>query len=115
PGQLGPTEGKRFCNEALFPTLNPRYTVTSPPFPPYDPQGNPRNILISQVPSGLPGKVNDLGNWAARGQLRFQPPGLVDMDWRLNFHGSRTDQFSTLGQAMGTRGGYLGSFTSGAG
>src|SRR5262245_17454824 len=52
------------------------------------------------IPSGLEEKVNNLGNWAARGQLRFQPPEL-DMDWLLNLHGTKVDQLSTLGQAMG--------------
>jgi iron complex outermembrane receptor protein len=56
---------------------------------------------ISHVPPGLPTRVGDQGNWAARGQLRFQPPG-TDMDWLLNLHGSRLDQQSTLGQTMGT-------------
>jgi iron complex outermembrane receptor protein len=59
--------------------------------------------------------VNDLGNWAARGQLRFQPP-VLDMDWILNLHGTRIDQLSTLGQAMGTGTGdsqSLGLFTAG--
>jgi iron complex outermembrane receptor protein len=57
---------------------------------------------IHLVPGGLPADVNDLGNWAARGQLRFQPQQL-DMDWILNFHGAKVDQLSTLGQAMGVR------------
>jgi iron complex outermembrane receptor protein len=57
----------------------------------------------SPIREGLPTEVNDAGNWAARGQLRFQPPG-TDMDWILNAHGSRLDQLSTLGQAMGTNG-----------
>src|SRR5262245_53477779 len=35
------------------------------------------------IPSGLEQDVNDLGNWAARGQLRYQPQAL-DMDWLLN-------------------------------
>jgi iron complex outermembrane receptor protein len=55
--------------------------------------------------------VNDAGNWAARGQLRFQPPG-TEMDWLLNAHGSRLDQQSTLGQAIGTQGGFFGGGTS---
>lgn len=57
----------------------------------------PSNALI---PTGLPTEVNDLGNWAARGQLRYQPAGL-DMDWLLNLHGARVDQLSTLGQSSG--------------
>jgi len=56
---------------------------------------------LSPIPEGLPTRVGDQGNWAARGQLRLQPPG-TDMDWLLNLHGSRLDQQSTLGQAIGT-------------
>lgn len=62
------------------------------------------NVLTNQtslVPAGLPKHVQDEGSWAARGQLRFQPPG-TEMDWLLNLHGSRLDQDSTLGQAIGT-------------
>jgi len=58
----------------------------------------------SAIPNGLPDGVNDVGNWAARGVFRFQPPD-VDMDWVLNVHGSRLDQLSTLGQAFGTNDG----------
>jgi iron complex outermembrane receptor protein len=54
------------------------------------------------LPGELAEDTNDVGNWAARGQLRFQPQGL-DMDWILNLHGARVDQLSTLGQAMGVR------------
>lgn len=55
---------------------------------------------VSSVPVGLPTKVGDKGDWAARGALRWQPPG-TDMDWLVNFHGSRLDQDSTLGQVIG--------------
>jgi iron complex outermembrane receptor protein len=55
----------------------------------------------SSIPEGLDELVGDQGNWAARGQLRFQPPG-TEMDWLLNFHGGRLSQQSTLGQAIGT-------------
>jgi iron complex outermembrane receptor protein len=58
---------------------------------------------VSPLPEGLPARVGDQGNWAARGQLRFQLPG-ADMDWLLNLHGSRLDQQSTLGQVIGTFG-----------
>jgi outer membrane receptor protein involved in Fe transport len=70
---------------------------------------NPLNEHIgrSPIPEGLPTRVGDQGNWAARGQLRFQPPS-TDMDWLLNLHGSRLDQQSTLGQAIGT-GGFFGN------
>jgi outer membrane receptor protein involved in Fe transport len=56
---------------------------------------------VSAVPDGLPFALNDLGDWAARGTLRFQPPEL-EMDWLLTIQGERLDQLSTLGQAMGT-------------
>lgn len=55
---------------------------------------------VSPLPVGLPTKVGDRGSWAARGQIRFLPPG-TDMDWLVNLHGSRLDQQSTLGQAIG--------------
>ena len=57
---------------------------------------------ISRIPFGLPKAVNDEHNWAARGTLRFQPPD-TEMEFFLNAHGSRLDQDSTLGQAIGTR------------
>jgi iron complex outermembrane receptor protein len=59
-----------------------------------------RNFVT--VPDGLPSKVNDRGQWAARGQFRFQPPN-TEMDWILNVHGSRLDQLSTLGQSVPSR------------
>jgi outer membrane receptor protein involved in Fe transport len=67
-------------------------------------QAGPNRIRFgeaSPIAEGLPSAVTDSGSWAARGQLRFQPPG-TEMDWLLNLHGSRLDQLSTLGQAMGT-------------
>ena len=48
------------------------------------------------VPSGLPERLNDIDNWAARGQLRLQPPD-TDMDWLLNLHGGKVDQQQTVG------------------
>jgi iron complex outermembrane receptor protein len=63
---------------------------------------------------GLPDLVGDKGSWAARGQLRFLPPG-TEMDWLLNVHGARLDQQSTLGQAIGTGFGGTGYGTFAAG
>lgn len=57
----------------------------------------------STIPVGLPREVGDEHSWAARGQLRIQPPDR-GMDWLLNAHGSRLDQPSTLGQAIGSGG-----------
>lgn len=59
--------------------------------------------LSPALPAGLKKVVGNRDVWAARGQLRFQPPG-SDMDWILNGHGSRRDQDGTFGQAIGTGG-----------
>ena len=64
------------------------------------------------IPQGLPRKVNDQHNWGARGLLRLTPPE-TEMDWLLNVHGSRLDQDSTLGQALGTTGAAPGRTASG--
>lgn len=60
----------------------------------------PNRTFVSAIPENLPRKVGGKGDWAARGGLRFQPPG-TDMDWLVSFHGSRLDQDSTLGQSYG--------------
>jgi len=52
------------------------------------------------IPQGLPNRVNNLGNWAARGTLRFQPT--LDMDWLSGVHGAMRDEDSRLGQTIGT-------------
>ncbi len=53
----------------------------------------------TQIQPGLPAFVGDQGNWGVRGQIRMQPDS-GEMDWLLNVHGSRLDQFSTLGQVI---------------
>jgi outer membrane receptor protein involved in Fe transport len=62
----------------------------------------------SLIPPDLPKWVNDENRWAARGLFRITPPDL-EMDWIVKVHGSRLDQLSTLGQAIGTRGGISGN------
>src|SRR5262245_49610390 len=59
------------------------------------------NNLPSLLPAGLPRRVGDAHNWAARGILRLTPPE-SEWDVQLNGHGSRLDQQATLGQAIGT-------------
>ena len=59
-------------------------------------------IGFSSIPTGLESRVNDLGNWGARGTLLFQPT--LDMTWLLNAHGARRDELSRLGQSYGTNG-----------
>jgi outer membrane receptor protein involved in Fe transport len=88
-----------FCGENRF----TNYPLDPRPPPPGLPSANwPNGRQISILPGDLPDKVNDIGNWSARGALRFQPEG-TDMDWIVNGHGGRMDQYSTLGQAIGTR------------
>jgi outer membrane receptor protein involved in Fe transport len=57
---------------------------------------------FSPIPGGLDDEVNDWSNWAARGQMLFEPPGLPDMEWLFNGHGSRLDELSVLGEGYGT-------------
>ena len=57
---------------------------------------------VSPILYGLPRRVNDEHNWAARGTLRFQPQE-SETEFFLNGHGSRLNQDATLGQAVGTR------------
>ncbi len=55
---------------------------------------------ISPVRGGLEKNVNDVGAWAARAIFRLTPQG-NDSEWTLIGRGGRTDQLSTLGQAVG--------------
>ena len=57
---------------------------------------------FSEVPLNGPADVNDLGNWATRLNLRFQPT--LDQDWIFNGHVSRRDEWSRQGIAYGTAG-----------
>jgi iron complex outermembrane receptor protein len=63
--------------------------------------GGPGTLLISDVNSGLEGDLDDIDRWAARAQLRFAPPD-TDMEWLLNVHGGKIDQFARTGQTIGT-------------
>lgn len=60
----------------------------------------------SKVDAHLPRKMNDRENWALRGVFLFQPdlPGDIDMDWLMAVRGSRLDQYSFVGQSIGTNG-----------
>jgi len=60
-------------------------------------------MTLSELPAGLAEDMNNIGSWAARGQLRYTPRD-ADMDWILKLHGSRLDQLSTVGQSVGTKG-----------
>ncbi len=59
---------------------------------------------ISPIAPGLPDRMNDINNWAARGTLLFQPT--LDMTWLFGAHGSRRDELTRLGQSIGTSGFY---------
>ena len=54
-----------------------------------------------EVGSGLPAAVGNEGRWAVRGLFHFTPD-VLEMDWTLRLQGSRLDEQSTLGQAIGT-------------
>jgi iron complex outermembrane recepter protein len=74
---------------------------------------------ISQIPVGLPDKVDFKNNWAARGFLRLQPPD-TELDFVLNGHGSRLDEDQVYGQVIGTttapsRGTFFGGATGSGG
>jgi len=96
PGAVGP----KFCAEALTSIANPIGGGLV--------LGQPNTILISPVPAGLAGRTNDLGRWAARGQLLFQPRDL-EMSWLLIASGYKINELSKLGQSIGTVTAYGGS------
>jgi iron complex outermembrane receptor protein len=101
------------CNENVGST--PLTTIDNP-------TSGPSPLRISGLPAGLAEDMNDVDNWATRGQFRFQPPD-QSMDWILNLHGGRVDQLARVGVALGTEGfretpeggiqGYLGGRTEG--
>ena len=86
-----------YCGESK----DSNYTSFPNPFDP--PLDRPRVILISDIDEGLPEKLNDVDQWAARGQFRFVPEDF-DMDWLLDVHGAKVDQDFPVGQVLGTRG-----------
>ena len=55
---------------------------------------------FSPIAEGLPRRVNNLHNWAARGILRFQPT--LDTDFLLIANGARRSEYSRVGQSYGT-------------
>src|SRR5262249_17803471 len=59
-------------------------------------------VGVSDIPVGLPDHVNDRNYWAARGILRFEPT--LETSFLLNAHGSHRNEFSRLGQSIGTNG-----------
>jgi outer membrane receptor protein involved in Fe transport len=93
-----------FCGEQVYGQYvdpNSPTNLTSFPF----------GRRLSSLPGGLPEDVNDMGNWSARGTLRYQPRD-TNTDWILGVHGSNLDQQSTLGQAIGTFNSTFGAGTS---
>jgi len=64
--------------------------------------GNGFSTGQSPIPLNLPTKVNNLGTWATRATLRFQPT--LDQDWLLGGHVANRDEYSRLGIQYGTKG-----------
>ncbi len=79
-------------------------TISDPPWSICSEPVAPGGALmgISAIPTGLPSRINNIDNWAARGTLAFEPT--PEMSWLLSAHGSRRDEYSRLGQAYGTSG-----------
>ncbi|MFP6563082.1 MAG: TonB-dependent receptor [Myxococcota bacterium] len=92
PNTFPVVQGPKFCAEQLDAFSNPIGGGIVP--------GQPPTVFLSPVPAGLPSRVNDLGRWAARGQLLFQPRDL-EMSWLLGANGYKVNEFSKLGQAIG--------------
>jgi len=60
---------------------------------------------ISQVDVDPASRLDTRDNWAARGVFRWRPElDVAEMDWVLILRGSRRDEFSTVGQSLGTSG-----------
>jgi iron complex outermembrane receptor protein len=78
-------------------STDPPWSICGEPVP----FGGDLNSL-SPIPEGLASSVNNTDNWAARGTLLFQPT--LDISMLLNAHGSRRNELSRLGQAIGTVG-----------
>jgi outer membrane receptor protein involved in Fe transport len=53
-------------------------------------------------PLNAPTYVNNLGNWASRLTLRFQPT--LDQDWLINGHYGNRDEYTRQGISYGTNG-----------
>ncbi len=65
-------------------------------------KGNGVSTGFTPLPLNLPTKVNNLGTWATRATLRFQPT--LDQDWLINGHVANRDEYSRLGIQYGTGG-----------
>jgi len=81
------------CGEKVDRVGTPRFPITTP---------LTLNDGISPIREGLPTRVNDLGRWAARATLLFQPT--LDSEWLAIGRISQVDQLTRLGQAIGTQG-----------
>jgi len=73
--------------------------------PPWSICGEPVDTLqVSEIPTGLATRVNDLGNWAIRGTLLYEPT--AEQEWLFGIRVSQRDEYARLGQSIGTSGFY---------
>jgi hypothetical protein len=94
---------KNRCGNAAPPDQRNPYELGGIPVDPkWSICGEPVSTVgqVSTIPVGLEETVNNLDNWAARGTLLFEPT--LEMSWLLSAHGSRRDEVTRLGQAIGT-------------
>lgn len=59
---------------------------------------------ISPIPVGLARNLNDENNWGLRGTVTFDPT--PDLSFTLNGHGSSRDEYTVVGQSIGTSGNF---------
>jgi outer membrane receptor protein involved in Fe transport len=82
------------CGETV--PIGARAVLDTGEQPPRDANG----LARSHITPGLPKRLNDQGNWAARGTLLFQPT--LDQEWLFTASGGERDEYTRVGQSTGT-------------
>ncbi len=99
--------------ELRTPRPRPAQQATANDVAPWSICGEPVTILFqepieirgtSDVPADLARHLNDRDTWAARGTFLVEPT--LDTTFLIGLHGSRRDEFTRVGQSIGTGGFY---------